>query len=261
MPLGAVGLAYVVPISAIIIAILLVVYFSYRQTIHAYPGGGGLVHGREGEPGHRPRRSSPGRRSRSTTCSTWRSASRRAWARWSRRSRRSCRTRCRSAWRSSLVLTVVNLRGTRESGFDVPAPDVHLRGDAGRHRRRGGRPGRSRAAGTRRPWWRRRALARARPRRWASWLLMRAFASGCTAMTGVEAVSNGVPIFREPTVPQRAADAHGHHRDPRRAPRRHRLPVPRATASARPSRARTGTRASSRSSSRAVMGHGASSTT
>ena len=32
----------------------------------------------------------------------------------------------------------------------------------------------------------------------APWLLMRAFASGCTAMTGVEAVSNGVPVFREP---------------------------------------------------------------
>jgi amino acid transporter len=32
------------------------------------------------------------------------------------------------------------------------------------------------------------------------WLLLRAFASGCTAMTGVEAVSNGVDAFREPTV-------------------------------------------------------------
>ena len=32
------------------------------------------------------------------------------------------------------------------------------------------------------------------------WLLLRAFASGCTAMTGVEAVSNGVNAFREPTV-------------------------------------------------------------
>ena len=29
-------------------------------------------------------------------------------------------------------------------------------------------------------------------------LLMRAFASGCTALTGVEAVSNGVPAFEEP---------------------------------------------------------------
>jgi amino acid transporter len=32
------------------------------------------------------------------------------------------------------------------------------------------------------------------------WLLLRAFASGCTAMTGVEAVSNGMNAFREPTV-------------------------------------------------------------
>ncbi|MFZ0017810.1 MAG: APC family permease [Acetobacteraceae bacterium] len=37
------------------------------------------------------------------------------------------------------------------------------------------------------------------------WLLLRAFASGCTAMTGVEAVSNGVSAFREPKVRQ----AHG----------------------------------------------------
>jgi amino acid transporter len=32
------------------------------------------------------------------------------------------------------------------------------------------------------------------------WLLLRSFASGCTAMTGVEAVSNGVPIFKEPQI-------------------------------------------------------------
>jgi amino acid transporter len=31
------------------------------------------------------------------------------------------------------------------------------------------------------------------------WLLLRAFASGCTAMTGVEAVSNGMTAFKEPT--------------------------------------------------------------
>src|SRR4029077_4245054 len=32
------------------------------------------------------------------------------------------------------------------------------------------------------------------------WLLLRVFASGCTALTGVEAVSNGVKAFREPAV-------------------------------------------------------------
>jgi amino acid transporter len=30
------------------------------------------------------------------------------------------------------------------------------------------------------------------------WLLMRAFAAGCTALTGVEAISNGVPTFQKP---------------------------------------------------------------
>lgn len=34
----------------------------------------------------------------------------------------------------------------------------------------------------------------------SAWLILQAFASGCTAMTGVEAVSNGVRAFREPTV-------------------------------------------------------------
>ncbi len=34
----------------------------------------------------------------------------------------------------------------------------------------------------------------------SAWLLLTAFASGCTAMTGVEAVSNAVPLFRKPVV-------------------------------------------------------------
>jgi amino acid transporter len=32
------------------------------------------------------------------------------------------------------------------------------------------------------------------------WLLLRSFAAGCSAMTGVEAVSNGISAFREPVV-------------------------------------------------------------
>ncbi|MFZ5890725.1 MAG: APC family permease [Myxococcota bacterium] len=34
----------------------------------------------------------------------------------------------------------------------------------------------------------------------SAWLLLRAFANGCTALTGIEAVSNGVPIFKEPAA-------------------------------------------------------------
>src|SRR5262249_44331241 len=41
LPLGAAGVGYIRPISAIIIVILLIVYSSYLQTIDAYPGGGG----------------------------------------------------------------------------------------------------------------------------------------------------------------------------------------------------------------------------
>src|SRR5271163_3858485 len=41
IPLGALGVAYIVPVSASIIILLTIVYFSYRQTIAAYPGGGG----------------------------------------------------------------------------------------------------------------------------------------------------------------------------------------------------------------------------
>ena len=41
IPLGLLGVRYIVPISAAIITLLVIVYFSYRQTIAAYPSGGG----------------------------------------------------------------------------------------------------------------------------------------------------------------------------------------------------------------------------
>src|ERR1035441_4164047 len=41
IPLGLAGIAHIVPISLAIIALLAIVYFSYCQTIDAYPHGGG----------------------------------------------------------------------------------------------------------------------------------------------------------------------------------------------------------------------------
>src|SRR6516164_6161501 len=41
IPLGAAGVGHLVPITFAIIILLTIVYFSYRQTIAAYPGGGG----------------------------------------------------------------------------------------------------------------------------------------------------------------------------------------------------------------------------
>ena len=41
IPLGSVGVAYILPISISIVVLLGILYFSYRQTITAYPSGGG----------------------------------------------------------------------------------------------------------------------------------------------------------------------------------------------------------------------------
>src|SRR6204780_3103591 len=41
IPLGILGVHYIVPVSAAIITLLVIVYFSYLQTIAAYPSGGG----------------------------------------------------------------------------------------------------------------------------------------------------------------------------------------------------------------------------
>src|SRR5580693_9312393 len=41
IPLGMAGIGYIVPVSLAIIGLLAIVYFSYCQTIDAYPHGGG----------------------------------------------------------------------------------------------------------------------------------------------------------------------------------------------------------------------------
>src|SRR5450432_2723437 len=41
IPLGAAGIGYILPITFSILVLLTILYFSYRQTIAAYPSGGG----------------------------------------------------------------------------------------------------------------------------------------------------------------------------------------------------------------------------
>ena len=41
IPLGVLGVHYILPVVAAIVVLLIIVYFSYRQTIEAYPRGGG----------------------------------------------------------------------------------------------------------------------------------------------------------------------------------------------------------------------------
>ena len=94
----------------------------------------------------------------------------------------------------------MNLRGVREAGAIFLAPDLRVhralaRCDCDRRATRrfcgGGHPV---------PVVRRFQLRRPATAAVSAWLLLKVFASGCTAMTGVEAVSNGVKAFREPTA-------------------------------------------------------------
>jgi amino acid transporter len=97
-----------------------------------------------------------------------------------------------------VVITVVNLRGTKESGLVLAVPTYLfiaslafvLGYGAWQAFGSGGHPqavvAPPQSAGT--------------TQAVTAWLLLRAFAAGCTAMTGVEAVSNGVGAFKEPTV-------------------------------------------------------------
>lgn len=96
-----------------------------------------------------------------------------------------------------LVLTVMNLRGVRESGtlFAIPTYgfilSVFVMLGAGFWSVLNGRPPVAESANL--------GFMEVSPAGAALLiLLLRAFASGCTSLTGVEAVSNGVPTFREP---------------------------------------------------------------
>src|SRR5271170_6441809 len=197
IPLGLLGVRYIVPISAAIITLLVIVYFSYRQTIAAYPSGGGsytVARFNLGAPA--------GLLAAAAlladyilTAAVGISAGVGALV---------------SAVPSLLphtvslcvgiliVITIVNLRGVREAGATFAIPTFLFVGTllitivAGTLRvlLSGGHPT---------P-----VVALPPPPAMTAvvsfWLLLKVFASGCTALTGVEAVSNGVKAFREPTV-------------------------------------------------------------
>ena len=96
-----------------------------------------------------------------------------------------------------LMITLVNLRGTLESGrlFAIPtylfvASFVLILGI--------GMARSLLSAGHPQPLIAPAPLPQSGAAAVTLWLLLRAFANGCTAMTGVEAVSNGMSAFREP---------------------------------------------------------------
>jgi amino acid transporter len=198
IPLGAAGVSSIGPISTLIILLLVIVYVSYRQTIAAYPHGGGSYTVARENLG-----STAGLLAAAAlmldyvlVVAVGISAGIGALVSALPVLQPYTLMLCLA---TLAMITLVNLRGVRESGvaflvptylFVVSVLGVIALGIA-KSVLAGGRP----TPVTPPP------VPGAAESVASFWILMRAFASGCTAMTGVEAVSNGVGAFREPTVP------------------------------------------------------------
>ncbi len=197
IPLGVAGVTgYLMPIFTAILILLVIVYFSYRQTIIAYPNGGGSYTVASENLGN-----GAGLLAAAAlmidyilTAAVGISAGVTALL-----------SAVPSLHHHRLglcllilaLIAIVNMRGVRESGVAFLIPTLLFVATLlatiawGLYKvwASGGHPV---------------ALAQPPPslpvtmQVATTWLLLRAFASGCAAMTGVEAVSNGVTAFREP---------------------------------------------------------------
>jgi amino acid transporter len=202
LPLGLVGVRYIVPLTAGIIGLLVIVYFSYRQTIAAYPMGGGSYTVAKENLGNRAGLLAGAALMIDYLLNVAVGISAGIGALVSAVPSLQPHTlaMCLAVL---VILTMVNLRGVREAGSAFVAPTYFFVGTLavviliGLYRviASGGHPVAVVALGQ--------AAGRAPAALQAAgaWILLKAFASGCTALTGVEAVSNGVQAFRKPVVP------------------------------------------------------------
>jgi amino acid transporter len=195
---GAAALSAVLPISLAIAALLAVVALSYRQTIHAYPKGGGSYIVTRDNLGDLAGLTAGAALMLDYVLTVAVSISAGVAAITSA-------IQVLHPYRVELALValglmmLVNLRGLREAGTIFAAPTylfigsvllllgvgiakVVLAGMGGHNLLAGAPP---------------EAVVTA-SQSMSVFLILRAFASGCTAMTGVEAVSDGVPAFRPP---------------------------------------------------------------
>ncbi|HTW60822.1 MAG TPA: APC family permease [Terracidiphilus sp.] len=196
IPLGLVGVKYIVPVSTAIVILLAIVYLSYRQTIEAYPQGGGsytVASENLGE-GAGLLAAAALMIDYVLTASVGISAGVGALISAVPSLQPHTLALCLGVL---VILTLVNMRGVRDAGVAFMIPTYLFTGTllvvigvGGWHAlASGGQPHPVSAlpavpAATAAVSW---------------WLLLKVFSSGCTAMTGVEAVSNGVMAFRDDT--------------------------------------------------------------
>jgi amino acid transporter len=196
IPLGLAGVHYIVPVSGAIVVLLVIVYFSYRQTIEAYPQGGGSYTVASENLGD-----SAGLLAAAAlmidyilTAAVGISAGVGALISAVPSLQPHTLQLCLGVL---LILTIINMRGVHDTGVVFMVPTYLFTGtlliviavgvfDA---LHAGGHPHPVTAL----------PPVPAATAAFGFWLILKVFSSGCTAMTGVEAVSNGVMAFRDPT--------------------------------------------------------------
>ena len=203
------ALEYLIPISLIVVPLLAIVAFSYRQTIHAYPSGGGSYVVSKDNLGEKPALIAGASLLVDYVLTVAVSISAGVAAITSAvEGLRPYRVELCLAF--IVILMLANLRGLKESGtvFAVPTYVYILAvgalvtygfirvffGDLGAlvpvaeryDEFTDGRYSQGALSGV------------------TVFLLMRAFSSGAVALTGIEAISNGVPAFKKPEAPNAA---------------------------------------------------------
>ena len=192
---GVAGFAYAFPLAVTIVALLAIVTLSYQQIIHAYPGGGGAYTVARDNLGERPAQIAAAALLVDYVLTVAVSVSS-GVAQLASAFPPLLDHRVAVAIALVVVIMVVNLRGVKESGIIFAVPSyifivlmflMVLVGLA------------SAAAGTLA------GVPDAPPmihvgalQGLSLFLLLHAFSSGTTALTGVEAISNGISAFREP---------------------------------------------------------------
>jgi len=196
IPLGLLGVHYIVPVIVAIVILLAIVYFSYRQTIDAYPKGGGsyTVASQNLGEGAGLLAAAALMIDYTLTAAVGISAGVGALISAAPSLQPHTLQLCLGVL---AILTIINMRGVHDTGVAFMIPTYLFTGTllivigAGLWHvmHTGGHPHPATAL----------PQIPAATAMVSFWLLLKVFSSGCTAMTGVEAVSNGVLAFREDT--------------------------------------------------------------
>jgi amino acid transporter len=196
---GLVTFQYLLPISAAIVGLLTIVTISYRQTIHAYPSGGGAYIVARENLGVVAAQTAGAALLSDYVLTVSVSVAAGVDAVISAAAHQPALFQMLDHWRVVMcvlaiaLITLANLRGVKESGsyfalpsysFVVVALAMVTLGVC------------KAVTGTLRPAETHQMITHAAPV--GIFLILKAFSSGCAALTGVEAISNGVTAFKEP---------------------------------------------------------------